>query len=66
MAGAGSALGGALDTTVLQQRITPAKLARVTVFQTVIAFASGPVAFAAAGPAAAVAGPRPVLAFGAV
>jgi MFS family permease len=66
VAGTGSALGGAFGTTVLQQRIAPAALARVTAFQTVIAFAFGPVAFAAAGPAAAVAGPRLVLAFGAV
>jgi hypothetical protein len=44
----------------------PAALARVSAFQTVIAFAFGPVAFAAAGPAAALAGPRPVLAFGTV
>ena len=53
-------------SAVLQQRIAPAALARVTAFQTVIAFAFGPVAFATAGPAAAVAGPRLVLAFGAV
>jgi hypothetical protein len=53
-------------SAVLQQRIAPAALARVTAFQTVIAFAFGPVAFAAAGPAAAAAGPRLGLAFGAV
>jgi MFS family permease len=66
LAGAGAALTGAFDTTVLQQRVEPAALARVTAFETVIAFAFGPVAFAAAGPAAAVAGPRLVLAFGTV
>ncbi len=40
-------------------------LARVTAFQTVTAFAFGPLAFAAAGPVAAVLGARAVLGFGA-
>lgn len=64
-AGIGSALGSAFDTTALQQQIPVGALARVTAFQTVTAFAFGPLAFAAAGPVAAVAGIRPVLGFGA-
>jgi MFS family permease len=63
--GLGSALGGALATTV-EQRLIPAEaLSRVAAFNMVGAFAFGPVAFIAAGPEAALFGPRAVLAFGA-
>lgn len=65
LAGIGSGVGSAFGTTALQQQVPPGALARVTAFETVLAFAFGPVAFAAAGPVASVAGVRPVLAFGA-
>jgi MFS family permease len=65
LAGAGSAVGGALRATVTQQRIAAASLSRVGAFDLVGAFAFGPVAFAAAGPVAAVVGPGAVLGFGA-
>ena len=59
LAGAGSAFGGAIATTVTQQRRPADVLSRVG------AFALGPLAFIAAGPAAAVFGARAVLGFGA-
>jgi len=65
LAGLGSALGSAIDTTVTQQRVPADALARVGAFSMVGAFAFGPVAFAAAGPVAAVVGPRTLLGFGA-
>jgi hypothetical protein len=65
LAGLGSALGGALEATVTQQRIPAQALSRVGAFNMVGAFAFGPVAFAAAGAVAAVAGARAVLGFGA-
>ena len=64
-AGAGSALGGTFAAAAEQQQLPAGVLARVTAFQTVTAFALGPLAFAAAGPVAAVAGARAVLGFGA-
>jgi MFS family permease len=64
-AGLGSALGGAISTTVTQQRVPAAALSRVGAFNMVGAYAFGPIAFAAAGPVAAAVGPRPLLAFGA-
>jgi hypothetical protein len=65
LAGLGSALGGAISTTVTQQRVPAEALSRVGSFTMVGAFAFGPVAFAAAGPVAAVFGARAVLGFGA-
>ncbi|HEX3958792.1 MAG TPA: MFS transporter [Trebonia sp.] len=65
LAGLGSALGAALETTVTQQRIPAQALSRVGAFSMVGAFAFGPVAFAAAGPVAAVVGAPVVLGFGA-
>ena len=65
LAGAGSALGGTFAAAAEQQQLPAGVLARVTAFQTVIAFAFGPLAFAAAGPVAAVVGARAVLGFGA-
>ena len=65
VAGAGSALGGTFAAAAAQQQLPPAVLSRVSAFQTVAAFAFGPVAFAAAGPVAALVGARTVLGFGA-
>jgi MFS family permease len=65
LAGAGSALGGAIEATVEQQLVPPQVLSRVGAFNLVGAFAFGPVAFAAAGPVAAAVGARAVLGFGA-
>src|SRR5579863_6449188 len=65
LAGLGSAFGGAISTTVIQQRVPPDALARVGAFNMVGAFAFGPIAFTAAGPVAAVLGARAVLGFGA-
>jgi len=65
LSGLGSALSGALSTTVIQQRVPAGALARVGAFEMAGAFAFGPVAFAAAGPVAAAIGARTLLAFGA-
>ncbi len=65
VAGAGSTLGGTFASAAEQQQLPPGVLARVSAFQTVTAFAFGPLAFAAAGPVAAVVGARTVLGFGA-
>ena len=65
LAGAGSAFGGAIATTVTQQRLPADVLSRVGSFNMVGAFAFGPLAFIAAGPAAAAFGVRAVLGFGA-
>jgi len=65
VAGLGSAVGGALATTVTQQRVPALALSRVGAFNTVGAFAFGPIAFVAAGPVAAAVGARAVLGFGA-
>lgn len=65
VAGMGSALGGAFATTAVQQQVPAGALARVSAFETVTAFAFGPLAFAAAGPLAAVVGASAVLGFGA-
>jgi MFS family permease len=66
VAGAGSALGGTFAAAAEQHQLPAGVLARVTAFQTVTAFAFGPLAFAAAGPVAAVVGAGAVLGFGAV
>jgi MFS family permease len=65
LAGAGSAFGGAIATTVTQQRLPADVLSRVGSFNMVGAFAFGPLAFIAAGPVAAAFGVRVVLGFGA-
>ena len=65
VAGAGSALGGTFAAAAEQQQLPAGVLARVSAFQTVTAFAFGPLAFAAAGPAAALFGAGAVLGFGA-
>jgi hypothetical protein len=65
LAGAGSALGGAISTTVTQQRLPADILSRVGSFNVVGAFAFGPLAFIAAGPVASAFGVRAVLGFGA-
>ncbi|HEY4854604.1 MAG TPA: MFS transporter [Streptosporangiaceae bacterium] len=65
VAGLGSGLGQAFDATAIQQQVPAGALSRVSAFETVTAFAFGPLAFAAAGPVAAVVGPGTVLGFGA-
>ncbi len=65
LAGAGSAFGGAIATTVTQQRLPADVLSRVGSFNMVGAFAFGPLAFIVAGPVAAAFGVRAVLGFGA-
>jgi MFS family permease len=65
LAGLGSALGGAIATTVTQQRLPAGVLSRVGSFNMVGAYALGPLAFIAAGPVAAAVGARAVLGFGA-
>jgi hypothetical protein len=65
LAGAGSAFGGAIASTVTQQRLPADVLSRVGSFNLVGAFAFGPLAFIAAGPAAAAFGAGAVLGFGA-
>jgi len=65
LAGAGSAFGGAIATTVTQQRLPADVLSRVGSFSMVGAFAFGPLAFIVAGPVAAAFGVRAVLSFGA-
>ncbi len=65
VAGVGSALGGTFAAAAEQQQLPAGALARVSAFQTVTAFAFGPLAFAAAGPVAAVLGAPAVLGFGA-
>ncbi|MFL6113312.1 MAG: MFS transporter [Catenulispora sp.] len=64
--GAGGAVGAAWENTVIQQRLPPDVLGRITAYQMVGAFALGPVGLAAAGPLASVFGLTAVLAFGAV
>jgi hypothetical protein len=64
LAGAGSAFGGAIATTVTQQRLPADVLSRVGSFNLVGAFAFGPLAFIAAGPVAAAVGAGAVLGFG--
>jgi Major Facilitator Superfamily len=65
LAGVGSAFGGAIATTVTQQRLPADVLSRVGSFNMVGAFAFGPLAFIVAGPVAAVVGAGAVLGFGA-
>ena len=64
-AGAGGALGMALDTTVLQQQVPQDRLSRASSFSTFGAFGPGTLGLAIAGPVAALAGPGRVLGIGA-
>jgi MFS family permease len=63
--GLGSGLGGAFAATAIQQQVPAEALSRVSAFDTVTAFAFGPVAFAAAGPVAEAVGVGTVLGFAA-
>ena len=65
VAGVGSGLGAAFEATAIQQQVPTGALSRVSAFQTVTAFAFGPIAFAAAGPVAAAVCAGTVLGFGA-
>jgi predicted MFS family arabinose efflux permease len=65
LAGAGSALGGAFQTTAIQQQVPADRLSRVSAIEVAGAYSFGPIAFVAAGPAAALVGARAVLGFGA-
>jgi MFS family permease len=65
VAGIGSALGGAFETTAIQQQVPADRLSRVSAIEIVGAYSFGPIAFAAAGPVAALVGARAVLGFGA-
>ncbi|MGH3155721.1 MAG: MFS transporter, partial [Streptosporangiaceae bacterium] len=65
LAGLGSAVGSAIETTVIQQRVPARALSRVTAIEAVGAFAFGPMAFIVAGPMAALVGARALLGFGA-
>ena len=65
VAGLGSGLGGAFAATAIQQHVPAEALSRVSAFDTVTAFAFGPMAFAAAGPVAAAIGAGTVLGVGA-
>jgi MFS family permease len=65
LAGLGATLGGAIETTVIQQHVPGEALSRVGSVNMAGAFVFGPAAFAAAGPVAAVLGARTVLGFGA-
>jgi hypothetical protein len=64
--GAAAAAAGALENTVMQRRVPFEVLGRITAYQTVGAFALGPIGLAVAGPLASVFGLTAFLAFGAV
>ncbi|MEU8267294.1 MFS transporter [Sphaerisporangium sp. NPDC049002] len=66
VAGAGSAVCGALYATTNQQYVPAGVLARITSLTTLGAFVLGPVGLAAAGPAASAIGITALLAFGAI
>lgn len=63
--GAGGAIGGALDNTVIQQRVPVEVLGRITAYQTLGAFALGPLGLVVAGPLGSAFGVAAFLAFGA-
>jgi len=65
LAGIGSALGGAISTTVMQQRVPAEALSRVGAYNLVGSYAFGAVAYVAGGLAAEAFGARTVLGFGA-
>ncbi|WP_370370899.1 MFS transporter [Catenulispora sp. GP43] len=64
--GVGGAVGSALDTTVMQQRVPVEVLGRITAYQTLGAFALGPLGLVIAGPLGSAFGVAAFLAFGAV
>jgi MFS family permease len=64
--GIGGAVGGALENTVMQARVPAEVLGRITAYQTLGAFALGPLGLVAAGPLGSAFGVGAVLAFGAV
>ncbi|WP_424530817.1 MFS transporter [Sphaerisporangium viridialbum] len=66
VAGAGSAVSGALYATTNQRHVPPGVLARITSLTTMGAFALGPIGLAAAGPVASAAGVAALLGFGAI
>ncbi|WP_329565969.1 MFS transporter [Kitasatospora sp. NBC_01266] len=66
VAGAASAVNGALFDTAEQRLIPPQARARVAAYGSLGAFALGPLGLAAAGPAAALLGSRTVFGFGAL
>jgi MFS family permease len=66
LAGAGSALGGALYSAVEQRTLPEGALARVSAYNVLGAFALGPLGLALAGPVGGAVGYRGLLAFGAL
>jgi hypothetical protein len=66
LTGVGGAVGGALDNTVMQQRVPVEVLGRITAYQTLGAFALGPLGLVVAGPLGSAFGVAAFLAFGAV
>jgi MFS family permease len=66
LAGVGSAVGGAVSSTVTQRKIPAEALSRVGAFNLLGAYAFGPVAFIAGGWLADAVGAQAVLGFGAV
>ena len=66
LTGIGGGIGGALENTVLQQRVPVEVLGRITAYQTLGAFALGPLGLVAAGPLGSAFGVSGFLAFGAV
>jgi MFS family permease len=66
LAGAGSALAGALYATVEQRALPSAALARVSAYNVLGAFALGPLGLALAGPVGGALGYRELLAVGAL
>lgn len=66
LTGIGGAIGGALDNTVMQQRVPVEVLGRITAYQTLGAFALGPLGLVVAGPLGSAFGVSAFLAFGAV
>jgi hypothetical protein len=65
LAGLGSAVGGAVASTVTQRKIPAEALSRVGAFNMLGAYAFGPVAFIAGGWMAGAVGAQTVLGFGA-
>ena len=64
--GVGSAVGGALSTTVMQRRVPVEVLGRITAYRMLGAFALGPLGLVIAGPLGSALGVGAFLAFGAV
>ncbi|HEY3480932.1 MAG TPA: MFS transporter [Streptomyces sp.] len=64
--GAGGAVGGALNNAVMQRRVPVGVLGRITAYQTIGAFALGPLGLVVAGPLGSAFGIGAFLGFGAV